>query len=107
MKGIYYQRGETLDYVNAGTSILSAGTVVKLEKRIGVIGCDIPPGGKGSVHVSGVFQIPATVSAEIKQGAAVFFNDTTGITTTSTDTPAGFAAEAAKSGDTFVVVKIG
>lgn len=103
----YWQRGESLDYVNSGNTIIAANTIVALTGRIGVIGTDIKPGEKGSIHVSGVYEIAKTGTAALTMGQEVYF-DGTGITNTSSgNTPAGFAAAAAASGDTVCLVKIG
>lgn len=105
-KAIYWQRGESLDYVNATDATIAANTIVSLGTRIGVVGTDILPGEKGSLHVTGVYEIPKSGAGAITMGAAVYF-DGTGITTTaSSNTPAGYAAQAAASGDSVVLVKL-
>lgn len=38
-KAAYWQRGETLDYVNNTGSIIEANTVIKLAERIGIAAC--------------------------------------------------------------------
>lgn len=105
-KAIYWQRGESLDYPNTTDATIAANTVVSLGTRVGVIGTDILPGEKGSVHVTGVFEMPKSGSSAITMGAAVYF-DGTGITTTaSSNTPAGYAAQASGTTDTVVLVKL-
>ena len=102
----YYQRGESLDYTNAGAAAISAGAVVVYGDRIGVAGCDIAVGETGSIHVEGVFEMPLNDAAGMTAGAAVYW-DGTGITATaSTNTPAGYAAAAAAAGAETVLVKI-
>ena len=104
-KATYWQRGESLDYVNSGDTVIEANTIVALGTRIGVVGTDINPKEKGSLHVTGVFEI-AKVGGEIAMGAAVYFNGT-GITTTSSGaTPAGYAAANAAADDAVVLVKL-
>lgn len=114
-KATYWQRGESLDYTNAGSAIIAANTVVELTGRIGIAGTDIAPGAKGDLHICGVFEFDKTGKAAITMGQAVYF-DGTGITDAAdngqTDgkveyTPAGFAAAAATAEDTKVLVKIG
>lgn len=105
-KATYWQRGESLDYVNKGTSVIEANTIISLGTRIGIAGTSINPGEKGSLHVTGVFEIEKTGSAEIKMGAAVYF-DGTGITATAgSNTPAGYAAGDSAADNTTVLVKL-
>ena len=103
----FWQRGEALDYTNSTDDMIPAGTVVTLEERIGVTGCDILPGEVGSVHVTGVFEIEKTGSDAIKMGKAVYF-DGTGITDAAdSNTPAGYAAEDAAAEAATIKVQIG
>lgn len=103
-KATYWQRGESLDYVNSGDTVIEANTIVSLGTRIGVVGTDINPKERGSIHVTGVFEIAKT-GGEIAMGAAVYF-DETGITTANSGTPAGYAAAAAGADDATVLVKL-
>ena len=57
MKASYWQRGETLDYVNSTSDVIEAGTVLDLTSRIGIIEDNINPGEQGCVNVTGVFQM--------------------------------------------------
>lgn len=102
----YWQRGESLDYLNATTKTIEAGTVVGLVTRVGVIGCDIAPGETGTVEMTGVFEFTKTGTDAIPMGTAVYF-DGTGITATAgSATPAGYAAEAASAEASTVKVKL-
>ena len=49
-KASYWQRGETLDYKNTGSSTIEANTVVELTGRVGIAGTDIAPGAEGDLH---------------------------------------------------------
>ena len=110
----FWQRGESLDYKNTGSTTIEANTIVAYGSRIGVIGCEIAPGEVGSLHVTGVFKRPKTGTSAIAAGADVYW-DGDGITEADNDgegTPtyypvAGFVASAAAAGDTTVAVKIG
>ncbi len=104
----YIQRGEALDYVNAGDAIIPANTVVSLGTRIGVAGTDIAPGQIGSVHVIGVFEIKKAASQDIKMGDALYFDADAGEITNEGEgkVPAGYAAAASKSDATTVAVNI-
>lgn len=107
-KAAYWQRGETLDYVNNTGSIIEANTVIKLAERIGIAGTNINPGEKGDIHVCGVFEFAKTSQNKIEMGTSVYF-DGEGITETAGDdnTPAGFAAATAETADNTILVKIG
>lgn len=115
-KAVYWQRGESLDYKNAGNSAIEANTVVELVGRVGIAGTTINPGQVGDLHVSGVFEFAKTSTNAIPMGTQVYF-DGTGITEASSNgeegddlvnyTPAGFAAASALAAATVILVKIG
>ncbi len=100
----YWQKGETLDYVNTTEAVIVAGTVVDLKTRVGIAATDINPGEKGTIHMTGVFRFKKTEKAEIKYGAAVNF-DKNGITTQA-GTPAGYAVEDAGADAETIIVKL-
>ena len=106
-KAAFWQRGEALDYKNTGSSKIEANTIVVYGSRIGVVGMDIEVGEVGSLHVTGVFELPKTDTAKIDAGAEVYW-DGNGITATSGSgaTAAGFAAQEAAADATTVLVKI-
>lgn len=105
-KATYWQRGETLDFTNSTNAVIEANTIIAISGRIGVAGTNIDPGQKGSLHVTGVYEIAKTGTAAIDQGAAVYW-DGTGITDTATNnTLAGYAAQAAAAADTTILVKL-
>lgn len=105
MKATYWQRGESLDYVNETMAVIEANTIIDLGTRIGVAGTSINPGEKGSLHVTGVYEIAKTGVEEIAMGAAVYF-DGSGITNTTGGTLAGYAAEKAAADAKVVLVKL-
>ena len=111
-KATYLQRGEALDYTNATTDIIEAGSVIAVGSHIGIAGTDIEPNAVGSIHVVGCFEIAKTTASDvIDQGTPVYF-DGTGITTTAPSgdgkitTPIGYAAAASAATDTAVLVKL-
>lgn len=109
MKATYQQRGETLDYKNTTDATIPAGSVVAIKTRIGVAGTDIPPGGLGSLHVSGVYTMAKADGKEVEMGDALYL-DTEGDNLTTDaegNIPAGYAVAAAASTDTTVQVSIG
>lgn len=113
-KAAFWQRGEALDYRNTTDTKIEANTVISFGSHIGVAGTDILPGELGSLHVTGVFEIPKTATTAIEMGATVYF-DGTGITTAANDGAtsnptayplAGYAAQAAAAADTVILVKL-
>lgn len=81
MKANYVQRGGALDYKNTTKDMITAGDVLVLGSRIGVAGTDIVPGGLGTVHVDGVYEIAKADKVEMTVGTEVYFSEN-GITTT-------------------------
>lgn len=103
-KAEYWQRGESIDYKNTGSSAIEANSVIVLGKRVGVAGMTIQPGETGSLHVKGVFRFEkddSEITAEVYVTAAGKMT-----TTASGNTAAGFATEAAKAAETSVLVNI-
>lgn len=111
----YVQAGEALDYVNAGEETIPEGSVVALEGRVGVTGGPIPPGGTGSLHMGGVFEIANKAAAAVKMGQALYF-DGEGATDAANNgktgaekaawPSAGYAAAPAEEGAETVLVKL-
>ena len=106
-KASYWQRGEALDYTNTGNTVIEAGTVLEIGDRIGIAGCDIDPGALGSVHVEGVFEFNKGSGAlELGENVTITASTATAAATGDSDTPNGYVAKAAASGDSTVFVKI-
>lgn len=107
-KAEYWQRGETLDFVNSTGKVIEANTIIVLGQRMGVAGTEIPAGEKGTVHVEGIYSFPKAKSTAITAGALVYWDKASNcLTTTSTSNIlAGYAAEAAEENDATVLVKI-
>ncbi len=113
MKAEYWQKGEALDYKNETTEMIKAGTVVKIQERIGIAGSDILPGGTGSLIVEGCFKIPKASGEEYGVGTTLYIDEENECVTkesASTDKTAyisaGYAAALAKASDTYAVVKL-
>ena len=93
MKATYWQRGETLDYINEGAKVIEAGEIIDFKTRIGIAAYSINPKEKGTVHMVGVYSIKKKDQTEIKMGVPVYFAED-GITAAAeSNTPAGYAAE--------------
>lgn len=118
----YWQRGETIDYVNKSTETIEANAIIAFGSRIGVAGTDIPAGEKGTLHVTGVFMMPKG-SGEIAEGSDVYYLETDGVITAEpskkaaaesgetqpvavNNVRAGFAVEGAGNDEQYVYVKI-
>lgn len=98
----YIQPGEIMKYSNAGSAI-SAGDIVVIGERIGVAITDIAAtSGEGSVQMEGVFSLPKATGTAWSQGDQLFYDAGAGkLTKVATgNKPAGYAFEAAASGDT-------
>lgn len=113
MKTKYWQKGGALDYKNETTEMIKAGTVVKIQERIGVAGSDIPPGGSGTLIVEGCFKMPKASGEEYGVGTTLYIDEENECVTkesASTDKTdyisAGYAAASARASDTYVVVKL-
>lgn len=104
-KASFWQRGETLDYKNETAVMIEAGTIIKIGEIVGVTGMNIDVGDTGSLHVSGVFEMPKSNSEALTMGTKVYF-DGTKITATETDAVAGWVASNAATTDTLVLVKL-
>ena len=106
-KATYRFPGEVVPVTNGGSAAIEPGDIVSLTTRVGVAAALIPVGETGMVSVCGVYTFPKATGA-ISQGDAVYFSmSSKKITKTDTDVPAGWATEAAASGDETVSVKIG
>ncbi|MCT8975501.1 DUF2190 family protein [Clostridium sp. CX1] len=103
----YVQRGEAIDYTNTGVTNIKANDVVRLATRIGVAGCDVPVGAKGSIHVVGVYDLPALNTEVFAVGQAAYWNGTAITVTAGTNTPAGWVVEAKATAGTVARIKIG
>lgn len=104
-KAIYYQKGETIDYINTTDGIIEANTIIAIGKRIGIAGTNIAPNEKGSLAVEGVYIIQKTSSSDIEIGTQVYF-DGEGITETETEISAGYIIKTSKANDKMAYVKI-
>ncbi len=114
-KATYWQRGESIDYTNATNQIIDANTIIPIGERIGVSGTVINPGEVGSLHVTGVYEMPKTSTSEIGIGVTVYF-DGEGITEAMDNgkagdakasyPAAGYAAKAAGADDEVILVRL-
>lgn len=102
----HVQEGSVLQYTNSTGSAITSGTPIVVGAWVGVALGDIADGATGSVAIEEVWDLPKEAEA-LTQGAVVYLTATGTITATSTDnTLAGKAFEAATSGAATVLVKL-
>lgn len=106
-QAVYVQRGEVIDYTNTGLVDLKAADIVELTGRIGVAGTDIPVGVVGSIHVTGVFDVPATNTEAFTVGQPVYWDGTAVVSVATDNTLAGWVVAPKLSVGTIARVKIG
>lgn len=94
------QSAETIDYTNAGSTTIDAGTIVPLTNFCGVAIRDIPVGETGALALTGIYESPCE-SSTIALGGKVYIKDGTVTgTATSADATVGCAVAAISSGTT-------
>ncbi len=71
-KASYWQRGETLDYKNTGSSTIEANTVVELTGRVGIAGTDIAPGAEGDLHWKNICREGSGMTIDLKHITVAF-----------------------------------
>lgn len=113
MKAEYWQKGGALDYKNETTEMIKAGTVVKIQEKIGIAGSDISPGGTGTLIVEGCFKMPKTSGEEYGVGTTLYIDEENDCVTKESAAAdktayisAGYAAVSAKASDAYAVVKL-
>lgn len=102
----YYQRGESLDYVNGTDALIKAGTLMPYGNRVAVAGCDMPPGALGSVHVVGVFKDVPKGAEAIPAGTDVYLQ-ADGTVSASSEAVATLAEEGEGSTETAAPIRVG
>lgn len=103
----YVQKGESMDYTNAGAETIKYGDIIPIAGRIGVAGCDIPPDKIGSVHVTGVYIMPKVSGVTLVLGQEAFWDETANAITDISTHPAGWVWKSAAATDETVEIKIG
>lgn len=112
MRAEYWQKGGTLDYQNNTNSSIQAGTIVEIQDRIGIAGDDIKPGQTGSLVVEGCFKMPKVSGEAYDVGTNLFVDEENDHVTKvsgsgdAKNIAVGYAANSAKTTDTYVIVKL-
>lgn len=112
MTNKYVQKGEVINYLNAGSAI-AAGSVVVMGHIIGVALVAIANGATGAVAVEGVWTVPKVSAAVFAVGEKLIYDvsaaafDDSAATPASGDITGGAVAFAAGAdGETTCVVKL-
>lgn len=102
----YVQRGDTLTLI--APADVSSGDVVEVGNIIGVANGDALTGEAVDVDTVGVFELPKVSALAIGAGAAVYYDDATGLvnTTSSGNTKLGVAITAAANPSAAVKVRL-
>ena len=104
----YVQKGDVLNYKNLSpTDKISAGDVIVVGDKVAVAGCEIEVGQVGTIHMSGVYEMPIS-TLEVSMGEKVYWDalEKTVTKTTSGNTEIGYAAETIESTATKIKVKL-
>ena len=108
----YAQKGDVINYVNAGSAI-AADAVVAVKHCIGVALTDIANGATGAVALEGCFTVPKVSGAVWVQGEKLVWDSSAGAFDDSAATPASgditggaVAMAAGANGETTAVVKL-
>ena len=102
----YVEDGFTIEFTAAAAT--ASGAPVLIGKVVGVALGAVASGEKGQAATTGVWRWPKAASGANAQGAALYWDATNSVftTTASSNTYAGFAWEAAADGATSVMVCI-
>lgn len=106
MKAVFYQDGKRIDIVQSND--IESGDVVLIGELIGVQINQIKKDEKGSVAVSGVFQVVKKSADTFTAGQKVYWDNTLkqATSTASGNTLMGITVAQAGSSDSTVLVKI-
>lgn len=103
----FIESGDTLTI--PAPAAVSSGGVVVAGQLIGVAVSDAASGADVAVQTRGVFDLPKEAALAINLGAAVYWDATPGVVTTTAadNTPLGIATAAALASTATVRVRIG
>jgi len=106
---MFFQKGDVIDYTNPGPTPIQYGDVVNLTTRIGVAGENIAVGATGSLHVAGVFELPAVNNTAFTVGQQLYWDPVAQNLTdvAQNNISAGWATEPKAQAVTTARVKIG
>jgi predicted RecA/RadA family phage recombinase len=90
--------GESINWTNGGSAVVSGAVVTVGEYGLGVASVDIAGGASGTVDLKGVYKLLKATGVTAAQGAALYWHATNGLTTTTTDAFIGYAYTALVDG---------
>lgn len=104
----FVQRGEVLSYVVPSATTIAPGAGVKVGLIFGVAQNGGTTGQTVTLALEGVFSLPKATGV-VNQGAALYWNDTTKVLTTTAagNLPVGVAWAGATSGAATALVRLG
>ena len=85
----YYADGKTMDWSNSTGTDYASGSAVPVGMTVGVAHNDIPDGGEGVLHMTGVFVLPKNGADTWARGDKLYLIPDTGLITNATDDGAG------------------
>jgi len=94
----FIKSGDTINWTNGGSAVVSGAVVAVGEIGLGIATVDIAGGATGVVSLCGVYELAKATGVTAAQGAALYWNASTGLTATNTDAFIGFADSALVSG---------
>jgi len=105
----FVQKGDTIDYTNPGPAPIQYNDVVPLTTRIGIAGENIAVGATGSLHVTGVWELPAVNNVAFTVGQQLYWDPVAQVLTDAAQNNilAGWATEPKAQAATTAKVKIG
>ena len=68
----YIQAGDSIDYKNTGSDKILAGDIVTIGTHVGVVGCDIASGEVGTLHLTGVYEVPKLTTEAVAVGDVLY-----------------------------------
>lgn len=105
-KATYWQKGESINFVNTTEKEIEANTIIPFGKRLGIAGTIIIPGETGTLIMCGVFEVPKG-EGEITEGTMLYYDpDTQTVTATEKDIIAGYAVKTAAASETTIAIKL-
>lgn len=87
----YYQDGTTMDWSNSTGLDVKSGQAVAVGEITGVAHADIPDGGEGVLHMTGVWILPKNGADTWARGDKLYLIPDTGLITNAADDGAGVA----------------
>jgi predicted RecA/RadA family phage recombinase len=105
-KAKYIQFGASPDYPNDSALMIEAASVIDFKTGIGIAGGDIPAGAVGTIHLTGIYDLPKEAGTAFVFGQALYYDAESGVVTAEKGTPCGFAIHVAAATDPAARVRL-